>query len=271
VGIVVKRNIIKQILPPILLLLVKKIINRNSSNFERGFNSWSEASANISSYNTSEVFDKTLNASRMVRDGKVAYERDSFLFNKVQYDFKLLSSLLLIANIQNRLNVVDFGGALGTSFKQNKKYLDCLQIPKKWAVIEQLEFVRIGKDEFQTDTLVFFESLSQIKFDVDVVLFGSSLCYLENAYEILDEIKTLLPKFILIVRTPFSDSVDDDIWIQNVPKHIYDASYPVWIFSESKLLAYLADNYALFEEWDDDLQAYEEIHTKGFLLRKKSN
>ena len=136
-------------------------------------------------------------------------------------------------------------------------------------MVEQPEFVRIGKDEFQTDTLFFSESLSEIKFDIDLALLGGSLCYVENAYGILGEIKTLSPKFILIVRTPFSNSSDDEISLQIVPKSIYDASYPIWTFSESKLLAYLSDNYVLFEQWEDDLQADKDATAKGFLFRKK--
>lgn len=263
------KNINKRLAPKALMQLVKKTPHKGS--FKRGFNSWSEASAHTTTYNTSDVFNKTLNAARLVRDGKAVYERDSVVFNKIQYDFKVLSSLMFIANIQNQLNVVDFGGALGTLYRQNKKYLDLLQLPKKWAIVEQSKYVQIGKDEFQTDTLFFFEALTQIKFEVDIVLFGSSLCYIENAYEILGEIKKVSPKFILIYKTPFSNSTDDDIWIQNVPKFIYDASYPVWIFSKSKMLTYLSDSYELFEEWDDDLQAYEDVPTKGFLFKKKSN
>ena len=265
------KYIVKQLLPPIIINLVRKLLNPNSGGFKRGFKSWNHASSNSTTYNTSEVFQKTLNAARLVRDGKAAYERDSVLFDKVQYDWKLLSSLMLIANIQNKLNVVDFGGALGTSFIQNKKFLDILQIPKKWAVVEQSEFVRIGKSEFQTDTLVFLKSLSEVNFDVDVVLLGGSLCYIEHAYRVLDEIKNLSPKFILIVRTPFSDLSDDEISLQIVPKNIYDASYPIWTFSEPKLLAYFSDNYFLFEQWEDDLQADKDAVAKGFLFIKKSD
>ena len=262
-------SFIKDISPPFFLRFARNIIKSHvdGSYFERGFNTWSEASRKAS-YNSKTIFNKTLKAARLVRDGKAAYERDSVLFDKVQYDFKLLSSLLLIANIQNRLNLIDFGGSLGTSYRQNKKFLDCLKIQKRWVVIEQSEYVRIGKNEFTTGTLDFLESLSEIDFDVDVVLFGSSLCYIENAYRILDQVKSLSPKFILIVRTPFSDGNNDTIWIQNVSKSIYDASYPLWIFSESKLLSYLEDSYELFEVWDDDFQAYDEMSAKGFLFRK---
>ena len=263
--------LLRNVCPPFILNLVRKLSNPNSGGFKRGFESWNDALLNSTSYNTSEIFQKSSNAARLVRDGKAPYERDSVLFDKVQYDWNLLASLLLIANIQKKLNVVDFGGALGTSFRQNKKFLDILQIPKKWAVVEQSDFVQIGKSEFQTDTLVFLESLSEVNFDVDVVLLGGSLCYIEHAYRVLDEIKNLSPKSILIVRTPFSDLSDDEISLQIVPKYIYDASYPIWTFSESKLLAYFSDNYFLFEQWEDSLQADKDAIAKGFLFIKKSD
>ena len=133
------KNINKRLAPKALMQLVKKTPHKGS--FKRGFNSWSEASAHTTTYNTSDVFNKTLNAARLVRDGKAVYERDSVVFNKIQYDFKVLSSLMFIANIQNQLNVVDFGGALGTLYRQNKKYLDLLQLPKKWAIVVQSKYV----------------------------------------------------------------------------------------------------------------------------------
>ena len=126
---------LKQIMPPIILNLARRVPNPITGGFKRGFNSWHDASTNATTYNSIEVFQKTLNAARLVRDGKIAYERDSVLFDQVQYDFKLLSSLLLIANIQNQLNVVDFGGAPVHPSGKTKS-LD-LTASKKWAVVEQ--------------------------------------------------------------------------------------------------------------------------------------
>ena len=56
---------------------------------------------------------------------------------------------------------------------------------------------------------------------------GGSICYLENPYNELDEIKSLKLKFTLAVRTAFSSSADDEVSMQIVPKDIYGATYPI--------------------------------------------
>lgn len=219
-----------------------------------------------------------MHAARLVRDKKVAYERDAVLFDKIQYDWPLLSVLLLVANRQKKLYVVDFGGALGTTYQQNKKYLDALSIPKKWGIVEQSEYVKIGRSEFQDNILNFYESISSIEFDIDLKMLNGSLCYVENPYEILDKIKSTKPTFILFTRTPFNSLDKDKISIQIIPKNIaentshlpknmYEASFPIWTFSETKFVNYLSDLYEIFEVWNDNLQADDNAVEKGILFK----
>ncbi len=173
---------------------------------------------------------------------------------------------MFIGNATKRLNVLDFGGALGTTYRQNKKFLDLIRIEKKWAIIDQKKFIEIGKSEFENDSLCFFEKISDINHEIDVTLFGSSLCYLEKPYETLKDIIELNSKYIIINRTPFTSSFDEFISIQHVPKNIYNASYPFWTLSKPKLINYLSPKYKLLEEWSDPLQAYPD-ESFGLLFR----
>ena len=261
------RKFLKLFIPPFFVNLSKKFFY--TKNFIRGFTNWDEALSKTTSYKNKEIFNKTINSARLVRDGKAVYERDSVLFDTIQYDWPLLSSILLVANKQKKLYVVDFGGALGTSYYQNKKYLDSLHIPKKWAIVEQSEYVQIGRSEFQNDTLSFYESFLSIQFDIDLIMFNGSLCYLKNPYKILDDVKSLKPKYILFTRTPFVKSEEDEISVQIVPKAIYDASFPIWNFSEIKITNFLSDLYEVFEKWDDKLQADKDTVAKGILYKLK--
>ena len=188
-------------------------------------------------------------------------------FNMIGLCF-LLYCLLLIS--KKKLYVVDFGGALGTTYRQNKKYLDALSVPKKWGIVEQSEYVQIGRSEFQDNTLHFYESFSSIKFDIDLIMLNGSLCYLKNPYKILDNIKSLKPKYVLFTRTPFVKSEEDELSIQIVSENIYKASFPIWSFSELKIINYLSDLYDVFESWDDYLQADKDIVAKGILFKLKN-
>ena len=167
------KKFLKLLIPLFFIELYRKIFLKK--NFIRGFNNWNEALSKTTSYENKDIFSKTLHAARLVRDKKVAYERDSVLFDKIQYDWPLLSALLLVANNQKKLHVVDFGGALGSTYQQNKKYLDALSIPMKWAIVEQSEYVKIGRYEFQDNILNFYESISTIEFDIDLIMLNGSL------------------------------------------------------------------------------------------------
>jgi len=79
------RLILKSVTPPLISDWVRKIIQNKY--YIRGFKSWGAALKKSSSYNTEEVFNKTLDSARLVRDGKAIYERDSFIFDEIQYDW----------------------------------------------------------------------------------------------------------------------------------------------------------------------------------------
>ena len=69
---------------------------------------------------------------------------------------------------------------------------------------------------------------------INVVLFSSSLQYLENPYKILEKIISKKISNIIIHRSPFTRK-HEVIKIQKVPKHIYDASYPIRIINIKKM------------------------------------
>jgi putative methyltransferase (TIGR04325 family) len=68
-----------------------------------------------------------------------------------------LTGLLWSNSLHGELNVVDFGGSLGSTYHQNKKFLHGLK--HTWNIIEQEAFVSLGKQKYQTDHLRFHESI----------------------------------------------------------------------------------------------------------------
>ncbi len=251
------KNFVKDFCPPILFFYVKKILRRIM--FIGSYHDWHEALQNCSSYNDEKVFDKVIESARKVRDGLAVYERDSVIFKEIQYDWKLLSALMLVANTQNRLNVIDFGGGLGTSYRQNLKFLNVLKCKKKWMVIEQKKFVAVGISEFTTDELSFYDSIASISsVQADICILGSSLCYMEEPYNVLSSVLELKPKYILINRTPFAMIDEEYISIEKVFSNIYNASYPFWTLSKAKVIDFLKPQYEIFEQWDDSIQAYND-------------
>lgn len=260
------KKIIKQLIPPIFIIFYRKLFKKKF--FIVGFSDWNSALSKTTTYNSEDVTRKTLNSARKVRDGLAVYERDSVLFDKIQYDWPLLSSLMLAANTNNRLNIVDYGGALGTSYRQNKKFLDLVNCKKNWVILEQKHIVEIGKREFENNELSFINSLDELNDSVDLAILGSSICYFEKPYQVLDDLIKLRPSYILIVRTTFSNIDKDSISIQIVKPTIYKASFPVWTFSKKKFKDYLLSSYDLIEDWEDQLQSIDNYGVNMGMLFK---
>jgi putative methyltransferase (TIGR04325 family) len=187
-----------------------------------------------------------------VRDGTAAWERDSVEFAEIEYSFPVLAALLYVASRnRNRLSVLDFGGALGGSYYQNRGFLAHLE-RLRWRVVEQPHFVAAGRKHFENEALGFVDGLEQCVATEtpDVILLSSVLQYLEDPFAFLGRLAALGVPFVLIDRTPVLRTGKSRISVQVVPPHIYAASYPCWLFAESELLAPMAGGYAVRLRFD---------------------
>ena len=85
---------------------------------------WHEAKKKCLGYDASSILDKIKIATSKVKSGEAKYERDSILFSDVEYSWPLLSALMWVSSMQKgRISTLDFGGSLGSSYFQNKKFL----------------------------------------------------------------------------------------------------------------------------------------------------
>lgn len=263
-------------LPPSFSERLKPILGR-AVYFRGMYFDWAEARACTTGYDSDLILEKVKAAQMKVVAGDAAFERDSVLFDHIHYSFPVLTALQYAALWHDgRLSVLDYGGALGSSYFQCRPFLDGLA-EFQWGVVEQANFVRCGVQHFQDARLNFFDSIASCleRKQPNVALLSSVLQYVAEPYAVLDEImKGGLP-LIVLDRTPFSDRGDDFITVQYVPKRIYPASYPCWIFDRSRLLAYVAPHYEIMAEFDGaDGQGWSSGTTftfGGMILRKRDN
>jgi putative methyltransferase (TIGR04325 family) len=230
----------KDLTPP--LLYSAYLESRRKYGYFGEYQSWQEAKSKCTGYDSDKVIEKVKNSALKVKNGEAAYERDSVIFDKIDYSWPLLAALLWIASKNNNaLNVLDFGGALGTSYFQNKNFLNHIKL--NWNVIEQEKFVNYGKKLFEDEKLHFYKTIEEslARQNPDIILLSSTIQYLEKPYQKLSELIKLKPPYILFDTTPFMNTKKDIITIQKVPPQIYDASYPLWILSKNKFISFLAD------------------------------
>lgn len=244
------KKIIKNFAPPMVLNFYFGYITPYG--FRGEYKDWETAQSFSCGYDSEIILNKTKDALLKVKNGEAVYERDSFLFDKVQYSWPLLASLLYIASMNNnRLNLLDFGGSLGSSYYQNKNFLQSLQ-ELTWNIVEQSHVAECGQKNFADEHLKFYSQIDECLRENSpaVALFSASLQYLSEPYEILDQLFQKKIKFILFDRLVVN-SKRDLITVQNVDPVIYKASYPLWIFKEQNILDYLAKNkYELVVDFD---------------------
>jgi putative methyltransferase (TIGR04325 family) len=233
------------------LALALHRVRKDATIFEGDYLSWPDAERRSSGYADPGILERTLRAALRARNDPAVFERDSVILARPEYSFPTLCALLWIANRNaGRLKVLDFGGSLGSSFFQFRRFLS--DIPAlEWAVVEQPHFVECGSREMSGGGLSFHSSVASAVGEMkpDVLFLSSVLQYLPTPHETLAEMIELGFEFILLDRTAFHRRDRDRLTIQRNPASIHLASYPAWFFNKERLLENFEGRYKLVYEF----------------------
>jgi putative methyltransferase (TIGR04325 family) len=247
---------------------------REAITFAGDYPSWSAALADATGYDAQVILERTRAALLKVKRGEAAYERDSVVFDEVQHSFPVLAGLLRAAiGGQGRLSVLDFGGALGSSYFQCRAFLRPLK-KLEWLVVEQPSHVACGRKDFATEELRFYETVEACmsRHQPDLLLLSSVLQYLPEPYGMLDRLLRLGLSYVLIDRTAFLESDRERLTLQTVPPTLYPASYPAWFFSETRFTNAIQDaGYKLVADFpgaDAVAPKDEAAYFKGFIFEQ---
>ncbi len=258
----VSKNAIKKFLKPskgLFSRLLKKIENKSRKRERKKYGwfftdlSWDEVVQTYGGYDSNYILEKSKNSLLAVKNGFAVHERDSFLFDHIQYSFPSLVALMWIAAQQDgKLNLIDFGGSLGSSFFQNRKFLSGLK-EVKWNVVEQKNFVKCGKENFEDGQLKFYEDVDACVADQNpnILFFSNVLQYLKSPHQVIKHIlKHDFEYVILDLLACLEDEHRDDLLtVQKVWPEIYEAAYPCWFFNKRNLLGLFLEKYDLIEEF----------------------
>lgn len=255
--------------------LAKKIIRERrketptiSYGFFGDYSSFQEVLSLCDGYSSENILNKTLESTLKVKNGEAVFERDSFIFEKIQYSFPFLACLFKVAiECNDTLSIIDFGGALGSHYFQNKEFLKPISI-KQWVVVEQPTYVAVGNERIADGILRFENSVAYVR-NANLLLSSSTLQYMEDPYAQAQQFVDLRLDYILLDRIQFNAEPKDRLTLQIVPPHIYDAKYPSWFLCEEKLLSVFKDKYDLILDFDSTIdQANIPSYYKGYLFKK---
>lgn len=246
-----------------------------SYGFYGNLSSWAEAETYCSS-DPLRFLGKVKAAILKVKAGEAACERDSVLFDKIEHSYPLLAYLLTIASAHNnKLNLLDVGGSLGSSYFQCRQFLQHLE-ELRWSIVEQEHYVACGREVVEDEVLKFYysieESLAAQQPD-SVLLSGVIQCF-EDPYSYLQQLQHYNFEYIVFDRTPFIPA-NDRLTVFVVPPEIDEATYPIWFFNLNKFLAVFSEKYDLLDDFESmegaDYPLEDGIipQYKGFLFRKK--
>lgn len=263
-----KNNNLLQYIPPVFIKLKKTF---SKYGWKGNYKNWAEAKAKTSGYDGAVILEKCKNAQKLVIRGDVAFERDSVTFSKMEYNWQLVSLLLYCTSKQNgKLNVLDFGGSLGSTYYQYKHLFsglnECL-----WSIVEQSNFVNCGKEDFQNEILKFYNNTKECIDDrnPDILLISNCLQYIENAEELLTELLSFNFQYIILDLIALSKLNKDIITVQKVNPIIYNASYPCQFFDEKKIINIFEHKYKIVFDYNYDNITYNDnLFYKGFLFEK---
>jgi len=251
-----------------------RITRYSSSMWTGDYARWCDVRPLCQGYQSEGILRKCHEALRLVRAGQAKYERDSLLFNDSRLCWELLTVAERVAAEEGRLSVLDFGGALGSVYYQHRSWLD--RIPDlRWHVVEQAQFVEVGKTDAADGRLHFFHTIeeSMASDAPNLILLSGVTQYLDDPYAWISRFNAI-PEiaFIVLERVPIiKDGRGRDMLTkQTVAPHIYESSYPSWFFHEPGFLAAF-DRYQLVAEYpsrfDDDIWVNGLRCTwKGFVL-----
>jgi putative methyltransferase (TIGR04325 family) len=264
------KQLLKEILPPILIKSLRKAGIFGNMYWSGDFPNWLEAMKKSVGYDSDVILNKVREALLKVKKGEAAYERDSVLYSEIEYSWPVLSGLLWVYSQDQRLNVIDFGGSLGSTYFQNRKFLSSLK-NVVWSIVEQKQFVDIGRKDFQDEQLKFFYDTDSCVKETkpNCILLSSVLPYVESPHSLVGQLLKYDFKYLILDKMPFIDGEKDRLTIQKVPASIYEASYPAWFFSEKKFKEIIQEKYQIVEEFLCPVEANLKSVFKGMILELK--
>jgi putative methyltransferase (TIGR04325 family) len=213
---------------------------------------WAQCEQRSRGYNQEHILAQVTESVLKVKRGEAAFERDSVLFDRIEYAWPALSGLLRSAALHGgALRVLDFGGSLGSSYFQNRKFIS--DLPElAWGVVEQPAFVTQGQRLIAEGPLQFFPTIQACNDQLhpNVALFSSVLQYLPDPHAVLRELRNTTVRMLIIDRTPFSNAMQDECFVQHIPASIYTASYPIRVFSRRLFELELAQDWTEIESFE---------------------
>jgi len=270
------RRLAKAWLPPAIAGLLRTIHLGKGITFTGPYSDWQTACGSASGYDAENILERVKQTTLRVKTGEIPFERDSVAFDRVHHSYPVLAGLLRAsAENGNQLSLLDFGGSLGSSYRQCRSFLSVLE-SIRWSIVEQPHYVRCGQSTFADDELRFHFTIADCMREErpNAALVSGVIQFLPRPFDVLTELMDSGVQYIVIDRTPFADMAKDAIAVQHIPPSIFEASYASWIFAEAPFRSRLRERFEILAEFDSAADGrarvgHQEFVYGGMILRRR--
>ena len=256
-----------------------RVINRFRWEYEKFINirsckSWELAKIKSQSYSDEKLLERNLLATQKVlnNEANAAYSQDGFVFSKIHKEPHWLNFISKTMSFKV-FTVIDFGGGFADKFLQYRREITEVSMLRSWNVVEQEAYVSAAVSlNFMPDIVTFYSNIQRVPVEQDldeIIIFASSICYVDDPMEILQYALSRNPKYIFIDRTPFGAKRRVLQSAVQTWKSSGDTfSYPIWVFNERKFLDLFQGSYSLSQSWSEKVQISHRFSHKGFLFSR---
>lgn len=186
-------------------------------------------------YNSQDILSRCAAAVQQVLNGEAAFERDGVAFAQFEFRKSLVAAMLYAADrMSSKLRILDFGGALGSTYFQNHEVLELFSIKLAYNIVAQDIFVEYGRKHIPQ--ISFYNSIAEVPLPLDMIIISASVNYTDSPYSYLESLLSLNVPYFIVDRTMFNLEEKDRIVLENVPENIYRAIYPCWLLNQQKFL-----------------------------------
>ncbi|HEY0968106.1 MAG TPA: methyltransferase, TIGR04325 family [Opitutaceae bacterium] len=237
--------------------------------FHGDFGTWAEARSAARGYDDGANVARAVAAARSVRRGEAAWERDGTLFAVGEHHRPLVEALQECLRGRGSLDVVDVGGALGSTWWQHRAAF--LGHRVRWRIVEQPSYVDAGQREFADDVLSFHARLDEALGNTaeQTALLSCVLSYVEHPHAMLSSVTGAGFGHIILDRTPFITGNRDKLVVQQTPPALGGGSYPCWLFVRENVMRHFQSHYDLVGEWPGFDDPAAGVEYRGLWFRKK--
>ena len=247
--------------------------HKSQISFKFGYESWSQIPIKDAGYAEDRILQKVVAANTRMLSEEKGWERDGVFFNEAIPNFPLFAALSLAStNLSAVITILDFGGGLGTTYFQSRKFLGGLGLRPNWQIVEQPHYVKAAEElHGLNQELRFFDHLDSLKIIApDLIVLSGVVCYLPEPQQLFRKVVHNFggTKYIFIDRTPLQTSGNPQFGCQTVKGGIYEANLKLQTIPIDQILDGLNQEFSVAYMWESEFKMKQGVHYGGILLQR---